>query len=167
MFSHFGGKYANHSPSTMRLILESLLTWVQDKSQYHHLAAVKVQTTKYVNTYSFYVQWLYIQWFINECSCVAIYLFAVKTIKAELLVAKDGPFIKNISNNFKAKRSMTACIAAMFYFVIFHQFLPLYSPNNLKNQNFEKMKKKNCLEISSFYTCVPHVMIIWCMIPEI
>ena len=37
---------------------------------------------------------------------------------------------------------MTACIAAMFYFVIFHQFLPLYSPNNLKNQNFEKMKKK-------------------------
>ena len=39
-------------------------------------------------------------------------------------------------------------------------FLPLYPNKNLKNQNFEKMKKatttkKKHLEISSFYTCVP------------
>ena len=34
-----------------------------------------------------------------------------------------------------------------------------------ENQNFEKMKI-NLLEISSFYTCVPKIMII-CSVPEI
>ena len=37
---------------------------------------------------------------------------------------------------------------------------------NLKNQNFEKMRKK-LLEISSFYTCVPKITIIWVTVPEI
>ena len=37
-------------------------------------------------------------------------------------------------------------------------------PNNPKNQNFEKIKKR--LEIS-FYTCVREMTIIWCMVPEI
>ena len=46
-------------------------------------------------------------------------------------------------------------------FVILGKFLLFYPTNNLKNQNFEKMKK--LLEISSFYTCVPQMMIIWCM----
>ena len=32
-------------------------------------------------------------------------------------------------------------------------------------QNFEKWK--NLLEISLFYTCVPKITIIWCMVPEI
>ena len=43
------------------------------------------------------------------------------------------------------------------FFVILGIFLPFYhSPhplNNPKNQNFEKLKEKNPLEISSFYTC--------------
>ena len=40
-------------------------------------------------------------------------------------------------------------------------FYPLQPPppNSLKNQNLRKMKKKH-LEISSFYTSVPKVMII-------
>ena len=37
-------------------------------------------------------------------------------------------------------------------------------PNSLKNQKSKKMKKG--LEISSFYTCVPKMMIRWCMVPE-
>ena len=37
---------------------------------------------------------------------------------------------------------------------------------NLKNQNFEKMRKK-LLEISSFYTCVPKITIIWGKVPKI
>ena len=45
-------------------------------------------------------------------------------------------------------------------------FLSFYTPNNLKNQNFKKKVKKR-LEISSFYTCVPKMMIRWCMGPEI
>ena len=49
-------------------------------------------------------------------------------------------------------------------------FLPFYPhpsplPNSLENQNFQKMKKG--LEISSFYTCVPKMMIRWCIVPEI
>ena len=38
-------------------------------------------------------------------------------------------------------------------------------PKNPKNQNFEKWK--NLLEILSFYSCVPKIIIIWCMVPEI
>ena len=109
-------------------------------------------------------------------------------------------------------------------FFILCYFLPFYTPNNPKNQNFQKIKNKpgdiiilhNCtknhdhrlhcswdtmrdicnsyflfwaifcpftplttqkikilkkwkkhLEISSFYTSVPKIMITWCMVPEI
>ena len=51
-------------------------------------------------------------------------------------------------------------------FFILGYFLSFYTPNNLKNQNFKKKVKKR-LEISSFYTCVPKMMIRWCMGPEI
>ena len=44
-------------------------------------------------------------------------------------------------------------------------FLLFYPPNNPKNQNFEKWKKR--LEIPLFYTCVPQMTIIWCKVPEI
>ena len=50
-------------------------------------------------------------------------------------------------------------------FVILDLFLPFDPPHNPKNQNFEKSKK--CLEILSFYTSVPQMTIIWCMLPEI
>ena len=42
--------------------------------------------------------------------------------------------------------------------------LSFYHNNNLKNQNFEKMKET--MEITSFYTCVPQMTIIWCMVSE-
>ena len=42
-------------------------------------------------------------------------------------------------------------------FVILGHFLPFDPPNNPKNQNFEKIKR--CLEILSFYTCVPQMTI--------
>ena len=51
------------------------------------------------------------------------------------------------------------------FFCILGHFLPFDLPNNPKNQNFEKIKK--CLEILSFYTCVPQLTIICCMVPEI
>ena len=46
----------------------------------------------------------------------------------------------------------------------FLSFRAIFCPNNPKTQNFEKTKKS--LEIS-FYTCVPQMTIIWCMVPEI
>ena len=39
-----------------------------------------------------------------------------------------------------------------------------YPPKSPKNQNFEKL---NLLEVSSFYTCVRKITIIWCTVPEI
>ena len=39
------------------------------------------------------------------------------------------------------------------YFVILDYFLPFYSPNNLENQNFQKMKNA---WISSHFTNVYH-----------
>ena len=51
------------------------------------------------------------------------------------------------------------------FFVILGHFLPFDPPNNPKNQNFEKMKKKTTnkqnLEILAFYTCILQMMIIW------
>ena len=52
-----------------------------------------------------------------------------------------------------------------FYFsfwAIFFFFIPL---TTWKIKNFKKSKK--LLEISSFYTCVPRIMITWCTVPEI
>ena len=49
--------------------------------------------------------------------------------------------------------------------LILSYFLPFYPHNSPKNENFEKMKK--CLEMSSFYICVPKIIIRWCMVPEI
>ena len=50
-------------------------------------------------------------------------------------------------------------------FYIFGYFLPLYLPNNPKNQNLKKWKKH--LEISLFYNSVPKIMIICYTVPEI
>ena len=51
------------------------------------------------------------------------------------------------------------------FFCHFGPFFPFDPPNNLKNQNFEEIKKS--LEILSFYTSIPQMMIIWGMVPEI
>ena len=51
-------------------------------------------------------------------------------------------------------------VTVVFYFGLF------YPSNSLKNQNFKKNEKKS-LEISSFYTCVPKMIIGWRMVPEI
>ena len=49
-------------------------------------------------------------------------------------------------------------------FVILDYFLPFYPPNN----PIKILKKwKYHLDILSFYTCVPQMTIIWCMVPEI
>ena len=50
------------------------------------------------------------------------------------------------------------------FFSIWTIFCPK-NLKNLKNQNLEKMKKP--LEISSFYTNVSQIMIIWCTVPDI
>ena len=47
------------------------------------------------------------------------------------------------------------------FFVILGHFLPFDSPNNHKNQNFEKMKKS--LEIS-LYSCVLQMTIMHSMV---
>ena len=48
--------------------------------------------------------------------------------------------------------------------VILGHFMPRDPPNNQKNQSFEKIKKTP--KILSSYTCMPLMMIIWCMVPE-
>ena len=55
-----------------------------------------------------------------------------------------------------------------FWIIFCHFTLPHHLPptNNPENQNFEKVKKK-LLQTLSFYTCVPQMTIIWCMVPEI
>ena len=47
----------------------------------------------------------------------------------------------------------------------FGPFFGFYPSNNPENQNLKKWT--NHLEMSSFYTCVTKIIIIWCMLPEI
>ena len=51
------------------------------------------------------------------------------------------------------------------FFVILGYFLSFCPSNSLKNENFKKMKKH--LEILSFNTSSPKIMIKWYMVPEI
>ena len=53
------------------------------------------------------------------------------------------------------------------FFVIQGHFLSFYPPNCLKNENFKKMKKKKHLDISSFYTSIPKIMVICYTVHEI
>ena len=55
-------------------------------------------------------------------------------------------------------------VIVIFHFGLFFALSP-FCPFALKNENFTKMKK--CLEISSFYTSVPKIMIICYTVPEI
>ena len=48
-------------------------------------------------------------------------------------------------------------------------FWTIFCPfTSLTTQKIKILKKwKKCLEISSFYTCIPKIMITWCTVPEI
>ena len=54
------------------------------------------------------------------------------------------------------------------FLTILNQFLPFTLFFELKNQNFQKMKKKkkNCLEILSFYIRAPKIMTISVTYPK-
>ena len=55
----------------------------------------------------------------------------------------------------------------IFHFGLFFALSPpLPPPNNSKNENLEKIKKKH-LEIPSFYKSLPKIMIIYYTVPEI
>ena len=51
------------------------------------------------------------------------------------------------------------------FFVILSHFFPFYPQTTWKIKILKKWKKY--LEMSSFYKCVPKIIIIWCMLPEI
>ena len=53
---------------------------------------------------------------------------------------------------------------SLFFFIL-GNFLPFYPLYNPKNKNFTKIKKT--VEISSFYTSVPKIMILFYTVPEI
>ena len=56
------------------------------------------------------------------------------------------------------------CNCCFLFWAIFCPFTPLTD----KNLNFKKKKQwKKLLDIPSFYTCVPKIMIRWCAVPEI
>ena len=51
--------------------------------------------------------------------------------------------------------------------VVLGHFFPFYPPQNPKYRNFEKHGKIIGLEISSFYTSVSKIAIIWCTVLDI
>ena len=62
--------------------------------------------------------------------------------------------------------ALDRCNCYFSFWTIFCSFTnsqPLL-PNSPKNENFKKWKKR--LKISSFYTCVPKIMIRWCTVPK-
>ena len=91
----------------------------------------------------------------------------MKTLK------KRKNFLEISSFNTSVPKIMIICLTVpeiwhmtdVTYFFILGYFLPFYSPNCPKNQNFKKWKK--FLEILSFYTGVPKIVIRWCRVSEI
>ena len=57
------------------------------------------------------------------------------------------------------------CVTDVIAMFPFGLFLPFYPPNCMKNENFKKNKKN--LEITSLYTSVPKIMIIFYIAPEL
>ena len=86
-------------------------------------------------------------------------------------VPRKSKFWKNEKNTWRCYHFTNVYHNVWFLrygvqFCHFGQFFALLpQPNNPKNQNFEKMKKY--LEISSFYTNAPKIMIKCCTVPEI
>ena len=79
-----------------------------------------------------------------------------------------SPCYNSVPKTWSYATLFLRCGAWWILFFILGQFLPFYPPNSPKNQNFKKMKKH--LEIPSFYTSVPKIMIIcytlteaWCV----
>ena len=66
-------------------------------------------------------------------------------------------------NQMKYGSSDVECNRQIFlsFWTIFCPFTPVTT------QNIKILKTFNCLEILPFYTCVPQITIIWCMVPEI
>ena len=56
-------------------------------------------------------------------------------------------------------------VTVVFHFGLYFPLLPP-PPNTPKKSKFKKNEKKH-MEMSSFYTCVPKIIIRWCMVPEI
>ena len=54
-------------------------------------------------------------------------------------------------------------VIVIFHFGLFFTLLPPLTAQKIKISK----KLKKTLEISSFYTCVPKIMIRWCTVPEI
>ena len=57
------------------------------------------------------------------------------------------------------------CMTGIIVIFCFELLFALLAPNNPKNQNLREWNI--CLEISSYYICVPKITIRWCMVPEI
>ena len=57
---------------------------------------------------------------------------------------------------------MTDVIRIFHFGIMFCPFTPLTTP---KIKIFKKWNSS--LQISSFYTCIPKIMVTWCMVPEI
>ena len=76
---------------------------------------------------------------------------------------KDKIEIQGLSRTFQGSGHHDG-VQRTEFFVILDRFLPFYSPNSLKNQNFEKMKKITwrCYP----FTQVFHKWLSWCIVPE-
>ena len=80
------------------------------------------------------------------------------------------PNFQNVQNQHKQKKAKTKCTKNHYHMLYCSwdmardgcNFLPFYTAQKIK---ISKKFKKH-LEISSFYTCVPQIMIKWCTVPE-
>ena len=86
----------------------------------------------------------------NSKTCLEMALYT--SVSKIMIICYTVPVIQHVTD-----------VIFIFQFVLIFAF---YHPNNPKNQIFEKWKKM-LWDISSVYTCVPKVIITWCMVPKI
>ena len=90
----------------------------------------------------------------------------MKTTAGDIIILHNAPEIMIICYTVPKIWHMTDVIAIFSFWAIFCPFT-LPPPKQPKKSKFKKNKDMICLEIWSFYICVPKIMIRWCMVPEI
>ena len=120
---------------------------------------------------------LYCSWDMVCDRCNCYFWFQAIFCPFTPLTAQRVKFQKNSKNSWRChlftqvhQKPWLYAILFLRYgtwlFFIWSYFLPFYPSNSPKKQNFKNMKKKP-LEISSFYTCIPKIMIRWSTVPKI
>ena len=110
---------------------------------------------------------IFLSLWANVCPLTPLATQKIKTFKKWKKPSRDSIFFKQVYQKSWSYATLFLRLGdgCNFYFSFWSIFCPF---THLTAQKIKILKKWNKqLRISSIYTCVPKIMIRWCMVPEI